>query len=96
MGHVDWTGMFAILMVFGTGMVGAVVFSPIGRAIANAIQKKSGVGLPPEVQDALAEQSDRLEALQQQVAELAERQDFAERLLAKAREQGKLPAGGAS
>jgi len=96
MGHVDWTGMFAILMVFGTGMVGAVAFSPIGRAIANRIQRKSGFMLPPEVQDALAEQTDRLEALQQQVAELAERQDFAERMLAKAREQGKLPAGGAS
>ena len=94
MGHVDWTGMFAILMVFGTGMVGAVAFSPIGRAIANRIQRKAGLVLPPEVQDALAEQADRLEALQQQVAELAERQDFAERMLAKAREQSKLPAPG--
>ncbi|HUH80227.1 MAG TPA: hypothetical protein VLZ06_02775 [Solirubrobacteraceae bacterium] len=93
---MDWVGLVAVVMVFGTGMVGTVAFSPIGRAIANAIQKKSGVTLAPEVQDALAEQADRLEALQQQVAELAERQDFAERMLAKAREQGKLPAGGAS
>jgi len=93
MGHVDWTGMFAILMVFGTGMVGLVAFSPIGRAIAGAIQKKSGTGLAPEVRALLEEQADRMDALQQQVSELAERQDFAERLLAKA-QPGQLPAAG--
>ncbi len=87
--------MFAIFMVFGTGMVGMVAFSPIGRAIANAIQKKSGFLLPPEVQDQLADQTDRLEALARQVGELAERQDFAERLLAQARDKGLLPAPGA-
>ena len=90
---MDWVGLVAVVMVFGTGIVGLVAFSPIGRAISNAIQKKSGVMLPPEVQDALDEQAERLEALQRQVGELAERQDFAERLLAKAREKG-LPAGG--
>jgi len=92
MGHVDWTGMFAILMVFGTGMVGIVAFSPIGRAISNAIQKKSGVGMTQDTREALDDLADRFEALQQQVAELAERQDFAERMLAKAREKGMLPA----
>jgi len=40
----------------------------------------------------MEELADRVEALQHQVGELAERQDFAERLLAKAREKG-LPAG---
>lgn len=90
---MDWVGLAAIVMVFGTGMVGLVAFSPIGRAISNAIQKKSGVMLPPEVQDSIDEQAERLEALQRQVAELAERQDFAERLLAQGREKG-LPAGG--
>jgi len=90
---VDWVGLVAVVMVFGTGMVGLVAFSPIGRAIANAIQRKSRAGLPPEVQDALADQADRLEALALQVGELAERQDFAERMLAQAREKG-LPAGG--
>ena len=89
---MDWTGMFAILMVFGTGMVGAVAFSPIGRAIANRIQKKDGTALAPEVQDALDEQAEQLEALRRQVGELAERQDFAERMLAQVREKGALPA----
>jgi len=92
---MDWVGLVAVVMVFGTGIVGLVAFSPIGRAIANAIQKKSGVMLPPEVQDALDEHTERLAALQQQLSELAERQDFAERLLAKVKEKG-LPAGGAA
>ena len=89
---MDWVGLVAVVMVFGTGMVGLVAFSPIGRAIANAIQRKSGVGLSPEVQESLDEQAERLEALQRQVGELAERQDFAERLLAQARERGQLPS----
>ncbi len=92
---MDWVGLVAVVMVFGTAMVGMVAFSPIGRAISNAIQKKSGFLLPPEVQDQLADQADRLETLQRQVAELAERQDFAERLLTQARERGQLPPAAA-
>ena len=90
----DLTGLVAVVLFFGTGMVGLVALSPIGRAIANAIQKKSGVMLPPEVRDTLVEQAEQLEALQRQIGELAERQDFTERLLAKAREKGQLPAAG--
>jgi hypothetical protein len=85
--------VLAIVMVFGTGMVAIVAFSPIGRAIANAINRKSGAGVAPELQESIGELADRVESLQQQVGELAERQDFAERLLAKVREKG-LPAGG--
>jgi hypothetical protein len=85
--------ILAIVMVFGTGMLGIVAFSPIGRAIAAAINRKSGAGAAPELRDAMDELADRVEVLQRQVGELAERQDFAERLLAKAREKG-LPAAG--
>ncbi|HXY18405.1 MAG TPA: hypothetical protein VEH83_00240 [Gemmatimonadales bacterium] len=90
----DITGLVAVVLIFGSGLVGVVAFSPIGRAIANAIQRKSGVGVSPEVQDALDEQAEQLEALRRQVGELAERQDFAERLLAQARERGQLPSPG--
>ena len=86
--------VLAIVMVFGTGMVAIVAFSPIGRAIANAINRRTGGGPPAELSAAVDELADRVAGLQQQVAELAERQDFAERLLAKAREKG-LPAGDA-
>ncbi len=87
---MDWVGLVAVVMVFGTAMVGMVAFSPIGRAISNAIQKKSGFMLPPEVQDTIADQADRLEALQRQLGELAERQDFTERMLAQAREKAQI------
>ncbi len=83
--------LVAIVMVFGTGMLGIIAFSPIGRAIANAINRKSGGAPPAELAAAVDELADRVAALQQQVSELAERQDFSERLLAKAREKG-LPA----
>jgi hypothetical protein len=83
-------------MVFGTGMLGIVAFSPIGRAIANAINRRSGAGVAPELRDAMDELADRVESLQRQVGELAERQDFSERLLAKAREKGLPAAGGAA
>lgn len=85
--------ILAIVMVFGTGMIGIIAFSPIGRAIANAINRKGGAGAPPELAGAVDELADRVESLQRQLGELAERQDFAERLLAKAREKG-LSAGG--
>ena len=85
--------VIVVAMVFGTGMVAILAFSPIGRAIANAISRKGGGAPAPELTAAVDELADRVEELQQQVGELAERQDFAERLLAKVRERG-LPAGG--
>ncbi len=88
--------ILAIVMVFGTGMIGIIAFSPIGRAIANAINRKSGAGAAPELAAAVDDLAERVAGLQQQVAELAERQDFAERLLAKAREKGLPAAGGAA
>ena len=88
--------ILAIVMVFGTGMVAIVAFSPIGRAIANAINRKSGASASPELRDTMDELADRVEALQHQVGELAERQDFAERLLAKAKDKGLPAAGGAA
>jgi len=86
---MDWVGLVAVVMIFGTGMLGVVAFSPIGRAISNAIQKKSGVVPSPELRDAIDDLADRFEGMQRQVSELAERQDFAERLLAQAREKAR-------
>ena len=83
-----------VCLVFGTALTGIVAFSPIGRAIANAINRKSGAGAPPELTGAVDELAERVEVLQRQVGELAERQDFAERLLAQARERGQLPSPG--
>jgi hypothetical protein len=80
--------IIAIIAVFGTGMVAVVAFSPIGRAIADRMRGKNADALPSEEIDDLRAQ---LQGMQEQVSELAERQDFTERMLAQARERGALP-----
>jgi hypothetical protein len=79
---------------FTTVIVAFIVFGPIGRAIAAKITRKS-LGAPgEEFAGQLDAMEERLEGLTQQVTELAERQDFTERLLAQAREKGLLGSGG--
>ncbi len=84
-------GILAILLIFGGGTAVMISFSPIGRAIAERLRRRPGEGAQPS--EELDEMRDRLATLQQQVSELAERQDFAERLLAQARERGALGPG---
>jgi len=84
-------GILAILLIFGGGTAVMISFSPIGRAIAERLRRRPGEAAPPS--EELDEMRDRLATLQQQVSELAERQDFAERLLAQARERGALGPG---
>jgi hypothetical protein len=79
--------ILAIVMVFGTGMLGIIAFSPIGRAIAERLRGQSAPAVPSEeLEDIRA----HLQSLSEQVSELAERQDFSERLLAQTREKGVL------
>ena len=96
-----------VIPIFGmlTGIVitGFVVLGPVGRAVGRVIMRIIGADreLPAgELQDIrglLEDQSGRMEAVQRQLSELAERQDFAERLLAQSRAQPRLPgAGGAN
>ena len=52
----------------------------------------SNAGIPPVASDRrVSDLEDRMLGLESQVGELAERLDFAERLLAQARERGSLP-----
>lgn len=82
---MDIEGILAILLIFGGGTLIAVSFSPIGRAIAERIRG----GLPEPAHDpAVYEELERMRA---EMAELQERVDFTERLLAKSREQAQLP-----
>ena len=89
-------------MVTGILVTGFVVLGPVGRAVGRVIMRIFGADreLPAgELQDIralLEDQSGRMEAVQRQLGELAERQDFAERLLAQGRKEPRLPgAGGA-
>ncbi len=91
-------------MLTGIAITGMVVLGPVGRAVGRVILRIFGADrdtLPAgdlqDVRALLEEQNGRLEAVQRQLGELAERQDFAERLLAQTRGQARLPgAGGAN
>lgn len=86
----DAVAFIAFMMMLVGGFV---ALGPVGRAFADRLRRK-GIepGVDPAELDALR---DELAGLRQQVGDLAERQDFTERLLAQAREKS-LPAGGAS
>jgi hypothetical protein len=92
-------------MLTGIAITGFVVLGPVGRAIGRVIMRMFGAdrdqALPAgdlqDIRGLLEDQTGRMEAVQRQLAELAERQDFAERLLAQTRGQSRLPgAGGAN
>jgi hypothetical protein len=80
--------ILAIIFIFGGGTAIAVAFSPIGKAIADRIRGRSlQPGAPLEELDEVRGQ---LQSVQEQLSELAERQDFTERLLAKQKERSAL------
>lgn len=79
---------FVVLML----TIGAVftAFSPIGRALADRLR---GRHPDPSLNSAEVETlRDQLQGLRRELEELAERQDFTERMLAQARERGLLQA----
>ena len=79
---------------FTTVIVAFIAFGPIGRAIAANIHRRGVPSPGVEVLDQVDTLENRIEGLQQQVSELAERQDFTERLVAKTREKPALGGGG--
>ena len=84
-----------IILVFGGGAAVAMAFSPIGRAIGERIRGRatSTDGLRAEVAEHREAVTEDLQALRQEVSELAERLDFAERLLAKGRDPQRVGPG---
>ena len=85
-----------IAIIFGTSgltLVG-LGFSPIGRALAERIRGKSAVPGLEELRGELSEQQEGLveevRQLRQDMADLAERVDFAERMLARKSEVERL------
>jgi hypothetical protein len=82
-------------MLTGVVISGFVVLGPVGRAIGDVIRHLFGAG--PKHQASLQsgdvdEIVGKLDAIQHQIGELAERQDFAERMLAQVRKD-RLPGG---
>lgn len=80
-------GRLVALSVLGAGMVGAVVFGPIGRAVAKRILE----GVPSGDVDGVLREVDELrlqtEDLRNALAEAQERLDFTERMLAGGKER---------
>lgn len=76
----------------------ALGFSPVGRAVADRIRGKHALpdieDLRSEVAEARDAHSGELEQVRQEVADLAERLDFAERMLAQRRESPRVGPGG--
>ena len=75
--------ILALVLIFGGGTVIALGFSPIGRAIGERIR---GRAQPAGDATQLSSVLDELEHVRRELAELQERMDFAERLLAKNRD----------
>jgi hypothetical protein len=83
---MDMEGLFAITFIFGGGTLFLLSLSPVGKALAERIRSHGPHrAADPEL---LAE----VDALRADVAELHERMDFAERLLAQRQEPGKIGA----
>ena len=91
---MDIEAVLAIVFIFGGGTLFLLAISPIGKAIAERIRGKGAQPDGGDLRNELAEQKEaldqELEAVRREVTELAERVDFAERLLAKQREGDRL------
>lgn len=83
---MDIEGVLAIILIFGGGTAVLLAFSPIGKAIADRLRGKELLVQDPEVIADLVQ-------LREEVAELHERLDFAERLLADRPGAGKIGEG---
>ena len=87
--------ILAIIFLFGGGTLICIAFSPIGRALGERIRGRAAgaEALRAEVAEHREALSQDLQALHQEVSELAERVDFAERLLAKGRDAQRVGPG---
>jgi hypothetical protein len=83
-------GIAAVVLLLGAGLILAALIWPLIRAIARRIEGGAvGAQLQTEV-DALRERVRQLEEVAPRMAELEERLDFAERIVAQAREPDRL------
>jgi hypothetical protein len=78
--------LFAITFIFGGGTLFLLSISPVGKALADRLRGHAPPMADPEL---LAE----VDALRQEVAELHERVDFAERILLSSHERSELGKG---
>jgi hypothetical protein len=88
--QVNPEGILAIIFLFGGGTLFLLAISPVGKALADRIRHGTHpVGAGGTEPGVLNE----LEQLRNDVTELQERVDFAERMISS-NSPGKLPEGG--
>lgn len=75
--------IIAIIMFGGGGAMFLLAISPVGRAVADRIRRAA----PADIE---AELYGEMDGMRADIADLQERVDFAERLLAEQREQGQI------
>jgi hypothetical protein len=76
-------------MLLAVCATAGVIFWPLARALGRRMEGGGAAGLEQEL-DGLRNRVDQLEQGQGRLAELEERLDFAERLLAQSREPDRL------
>lgn len=87
----DAVQLFLVLAaVISAGTLGYLAIAIVSRLVKHA-EGKTAPALPPGELDAIHERLAEAESLEARVAELEERLDFAERLLAQQREPERLP-----
>ena len=89
----DLIGLVAVTLLFGGGTLFLLSISPVGKAVAARILGRQAVPVDEDVKEdlkALRAELEDLRALRADVTELAERVDFAERLLAKGRDNDRV------
>ncbi len=79
-----------LLSVLAMAGVALLAF-PLVRALAERIRPRADAAVKDELQVLREDVLTELRDMRREVAELGERVDFAERLLAKQREAGRLP-----
>jgi Tfp pilus assembly protein PilO len=80
-------GVLAVVLIFGGGTLFLLAVSPIGRAIAERIRGRTQATGDPGTQEELQAE---LQEVRRELAEMVERMDFMERMLAKARDAERL------
>jgi hypothetical protein len=83
-------GIAAVVLLLGVGLILAALLWPLIRAFARRIEGgATSSGMQAEL-DGLRERVRQLEEMQPRMAELEERVDFTERIVAQAREPDQL------
>jgi hypothetical protein len=83
-------GIAAVVLLLGAGLIVAALIWPLIRALARRVE---GGAPSPEMQaelDGLRERVRQLEEMQPRMAELEERVDFTERIVAQGREPDRI------